>query len=98
MPAVFSAPVETLPEVAPEVEKPVPVQEVALVEFQESIEACPWSTVLGDADSVAVGIKELQLAGLLAPLTQESEPSGSLGLPPAPVHPPLLQAIQEPPL
>ena len=45
-----------LPEGAPLVEKPpAEVQEVALVELQESVEDCPLSMVLGVAERVAVG-------------------------------------------
>ena len=61
---------ERLPEVPPAV-KPVPVQESALVEFQESVEDCPWSIVDGEADSVAVGVNVLQEGGFRAPLLQD---------------------------
>lgn len=47
-PTVFT---ETLPFVAPPVENPPPVQEVAFVEDQESVEG----TVLGEAESEHVG-------------------------------------------
>lgn len=45
---------EREPDVPPAV-KPVPTQLVALVEFQESVEDCPWSIVEGEAERVAVG-------------------------------------------
>ena len=70
-------PVEALPEGPPAV-KPVPVQDVAFVEFQERVADWPWSTVVGEAESVAVGAKALQLGGLTAPLLQTP-----------PVHPPV---------
>ena len=73
---------ERLPEGPPAV-KPVPVQEVAFVEFHESVDDCPWSIVDGDAESVAVGVNVLQEGGFRAPLLQEG---------PGP-HPPL-QATQ----
>ncbi len=68
MPAVFKAPVETLPEVAPFVENPVPVQLVALVELQVKVADCPWSTVEGFIERAAVGGITLHNGGLLAPL------------------------------
>jgi hypothetical protein len=53
--------VETLPEVAPPVEKPpAAVQEVAPDEVQVSVEDCPLLMVEGEAVSVAVG----RLAGV----------------------------------
>lgn len=45
----------TEPEVAPPVENPLPVQEVALEEDQESVAGCPCVMLLGLRESVAVG-------------------------------------------
>lgn len=61
-------PTEREPEGPPAV-KPVPVQESALVEFQESVEDCPWSIVEGEAERVAVGVN-VQVGGLGAPFAQ----------------------------
>ena len=94
MPGVVEVPVETLPEVPPAV-KPVPVQEVALVDDHVSVADCPRSMVEGFTESVAVGGNTLQLVGLLAPLIHTSEPSEFVELPPVPVHPPLLHATQD---
>lgn len=44
-----------LPEVAPPVEKLAPMQEVALVEDHDNIALCPWATVPGEIERVAVG-------------------------------------------
>ena len=65
--------------VAPPVAKPVPAQEVALVEFQRSIVDWPTSISLSSTERVAVGVNIEQLGGLVAPLLQEG---------PGP-HPPL---------
>lgn len=51
-----SAPVETEPDVAPPVEKPVPVQLVALVEDHVRAEEAPETTLEGLALSEAVGV------------------------------------------
>lgn len=75
-------PTEREPEGPPAV-KPVPVQDVALVEFHESVEDCPWSIVEGEAERVAVGVNVLQEGGFRAPLLQEGPE----------LHPPL-QATQ----
>ena len=55
MVVAVSAPVDTEPEVAPPVEKPVPVQEVALVEDQVSVEEPPEVMLVGFAEREAVG-------------------------------------------
>lgn len=54
--------VETEPFVAPPVEKPPPVQEVAFVEDQERVEG----TVLGEAESEHVGVGWTALATVMA--------------------------------
>ena len=92
---------ETLPEVAPPVENPpAAVQDVALVELHVNVADSPLSMVLGLADRVAVGRNKLQVVGLLAPLLHTrglpGGPSGLVGFPPPPVHPPLLHATQDP--
>ena len=46
---------ETLPEVAPPVEKLVPVQLVAFDELHVRTEELPLETVVGDAESAAAG-------------------------------------------
>ncbi len=48
---------EVEPEV-PDGENPVPLQEVALVLDQVSVEDDPFSTVVGDAEREAVGITD----------------------------------------
>jgi hypothetical protein len=45
----------TLPEGAPPVLKPVPVQEVAPVEDQETVALPPYATLLGETEIAAVG-------------------------------------------
>ena len=50
------APVETLPEVAPPVLKPVPVHDVALVDHQVKVELPPDDTDVGFAEILAVGV------------------------------------------
>lgn len=66
-----SAPVETVPKVAPPVLNPVPVHSVAFVELQESVEESPTSTMRGFAEREAVGVR-LQVGGLFAPFAQGS--------------------------
>lgn len=78
--------------------KPVPVHEVAFVEFHERVANCPLSRVEGFAERVAVGANVLHAVGLFAPLIHTSEPSGLETLPPVPVHPPLLQATHDEPI
>ena len=63
----------TDPEIALAVEKPAPEQEVALVELQLIVEACPAMMLLGVALSEAVGglatvIVAFALAEPLAPV------------------------------
>lgn len=90
------APVETLPEAAAPVLKPVPMQEEAFEELHVSAEDWPASIVEGDAERVAVGMKALHVYGLTAPLLHESPPIESLEEPPGlPVQPPLEQETQE---
>lgn len=89
---------EAVPEVAPPVEKPpAAVQDVAPVDDQVKVEDWPLLIVEGFALSVAVGGNRVQESGLDAPLLHTSEPSGSLEVPPGPVHPPLLHAVHAPP-
>ena len=45
----------TLPDTAPPVAKFVPVQEVAFVDDQVSVEGLPWTTEVGFAEREAVG-------------------------------------------
>jgi hypothetical protein len=54
---------------------PVAVQEVALVELQVKVEVPPLATVVGFADSVAVGTGAMVTVAVAAVL-----------VPPAPVH------------
>ncbi len=61
---------ETLPEVAPPVLKPVPVHEVALVELHEIVADSPTSIEEGLTLMLRVGRKTLQAGGLIAPLLQ----------------------------
>ena len=51
---MVSGETDTEPEVAPPVEKPVPVQEVAFAELQESVEDQPSGTTVALAESVAL--------------------------------------------
>lgn len=55
---VVSEPVEIEPDVAPPVEKPVPVHDVALVEDQERFDALPEYRVVGVAERSTVGAAE----------------------------------------
>ena len=94
--AVAAGLTEARPEEAPPVgNPPADEQDVALVEFQVSVVDWPASTVLGLAESEAVGAKALQPGGLTVPFLQESPPVGFEELPPDPMQPPRLQEMQE---
>jgi|GEM_PF-4781463 len=64
---------DVLPEVAPPVEKLVPVQEVALEELQVSVEEFPCVTEVGDTETaqIGAGLSTLQEAYVYEP---DSEP------------------------
>ena len=51
---------ETLPDVAPPVENPVPVQEVALADDHVSVEEFPFIMLVGLAESAAVGAADAE--------------------------------------
>lgn len=68
-------PVELEPDVAPPVEKPVPVHERALVEDQESVEDDPIVTDKGEA------LSEAEIGGSVTVTVAVSE-----AVPPLPVH------------
>lgn len=72
----MSAPVETEPDVAPPAEKPVPVQELAFVEDQVRVALEPFSTLVGEAVSVAVGTAGVVTVTVFT----------SLAVPPTPVQ------------
>jgi hypothetical protein len=75
--STVSAPVDWLPLMAfaPANVPPVPVQDVALVEFQVSVEAAPLTTAVGVAVNEAVGTGAMVTVAVAAVL-----------VPPAPVH------------